>query len=101
MIPIIAVYEIFSRPLSESVYPEVNPPKRLIRAYLVKFLTSKYNLIGFHLIKYFNKLAFNNWLYYFNNKGLNKQEIFDFIVNLSIWKHIPNNIKKILLTTSK
>jgi len=101
LIPIIAIYEIFSRPLSESVYPEAIPPKRLIWAYLAKFLTSKYNLIGLNLIKYFNKLAFNNWAFYIINKGLNKHEIFDFILNLSIWKHIPNDIKKILFTNSK
>ena len=100
LVPIIAVYEIFSRPLSESVYPEAIPHTRQLRAYLAKFLTSKYNLVGLNLIRFFNKLAFNNWAYFITKKGLNKQEIFDFIVNLSIWKNIPNNIKETLKTTS-
>ncbi|MBD3194694.1 MAG: hypothetical protein GF317_06550 [Candidatus Lokiarchaeota archaeon] len=101
VIPIIAIYEIFNRPLSESVYPESVPQTKRIGAYIAKFLTSRYNVLGFNLIRFFNHLAFRNWSYYIKNNNLKKREFFQFVVKLPIWKHIPESLRDLLLKTRK
>lgn len=100
LIPIIAIYEIFNRPLSESVYPESIPQSKRFGAYLAKFLTSRYNVIGLNLIKFFNRLAFRNWAYLITKRKMNLQQFFQFVFNLDIWKHIPENVKETLLINS-
>ncbi|TFF99847.1 MAG: hypothetical protein EU542_08650 [Promethearchaeota archaeon] len=100
LIPIIAIYEIFNRPLSESVYPEAIPQTKRFGAYLAKFLTSRYNIIGLNLIKFFNRLAYRNWAHLIKQKKLSFQEFFKFVFNLEIWKYIPDNIKQIILDDS-
>jgi hypothetical protein len=94
LIPIMAIYEIFIRPLSNSVYPESVPQSKRLGAYLAKFLTSKYNPLGLHLITFFNKLAYRNWAYLIKEKEFNLRQFFTFITNLKTWKFIPNNIKQ-------
>jgi hypothetical protein len=94
LIPIMAVFEIFIRPLSESVYPESVPQTKRLGAHLAKFLTSKYNPLGLSLIKFFNNLAYRNWSYLITQKELNMHQFFNYIVNLPIWDDIPPNIKE-------
>ena len=94
LIPIMAIFEIFIRPLSESVYPESVPQTQRLGAHLAKFLTSKYNPLGLRLIKFFNNLAYRNWKYLITQKGFNKKEFFNFIVDLPVWDEIPENVKK-------
>jgi hypothetical protein len=100
LIPIIAIYEIFNRPLSESVYPESIPQTKRFKAYLAKFLTSRYNILGLNLIKFFNKLAYRNWAHLITQKEMNLHQFFRFIFSLDIWKHIPGNIKEYLIENS-
>ena len=100
LIPIFSIYEIFNRPLSESVYPESIPRTKRLGAYLASFLTSRYNLFGVNLMNLFNKLAFYNWSYFILKKNLNRTRFFNLILNLPIWKHIPLNVKKRILNQS-
>jgi len=100
LIPIIAIYEIFNRPLSESVYPESIPQSQRFGAYLAKFLTSRYNILGLNLIKFFNRLAYRNWAYLIHQKKLNFHQFFQFIFDLDIWKHIPQNINETISNNS-
>jgi len=93
LIPIFSIYELFSRSLVESVYPESIPNTNRVGAYLAKFFTSKYNPIGINLMNTFNRLAFQNWSYYINKKKLNINQFFNLILRLPIWKNIPENIK--------
>jgi hypothetical protein len=88
-----AIYEIFIRPLSNSVFPESIPQSKRLGAYIAKFFTSKYNPLGLSLISFFNKLAYRNWTNLIMQKQLNIRQFFNLIVNLPIWKHIPNNIR--------
>ncbi len=97
LIPIMAVYEIFIRPLSNSFFPESIPQTKRLGAYLAKFFTSKYNPLGLSLINFFNKLAYRNWANLVLNKKLNRREFFNLIVKLPIWKHIPNYIRDFVL----
>ena len=94
LIPIFSIYEIFNRPLSESVYPESIPRNKRLGAYLASFLTSRYNLFGVNLMNLFNKLAFYNWSYFILKKKLNRTRFFNLILKLPIWKHIPLTVKK-------
>lgn len=96
LIPIMAIYEIFNRPLSESVYPESVPQTQRLGAHLAKFLTSKYNPLGLTLIKFFNLLAYRNWSYLITRKRLNLKEFYNFIVDLPVWDDIPKNIRDII-----
>ena len=98
LVPIISIYEIFNRPLSESVYPESIPQTQRFGAHLARFLTSKYNPIGFNIMDLFNKLAFNNWCHLIKKKKLSYKEYFNLIVRLPIWKHIPDKIKLKILS---
>ncbi|MBD3212547.1 MAG: hypothetical protein GF311_08060 [Candidatus Lokiarchaeota archaeon] len=100
LIPIIAIYEVFNRPLSESVYPESIPQTKRFKAYLAKFLTSRYNILGLNLIKFFNKLAYRNWAHLITQKEMNLHQFFRFIFSLDIWKHIPGNVKEYLIENS-
>jgi hypothetical protein len=100
LIPIFSIYEIFNRPLSESVYPESIPQTKRLGAYLARFLTSRYNLFGVNLMNLFNKLAFYNWSYFILKKKLNRTRFFNLILNLPIWKHIPLNVKSRILNQS-
>ena len=93
LIPIFSIYEIFNRPLSESVYPESIPRAKRLGAYLASFLTSRYNFFGVNLMNLFNKLAFYNWSYFILKRKLNRTSFFNLILNLPIWKHIPLNVK--------
>jgi hypothetical protein len=101
LIPLISIYELFNRPLSKSVYPESIPQTKRLGAYLAKFLTSKYNILGLNLIRLFNKLAFNNWIYLIQKFNLNLKEFFIFVLSLPIWKHIPEKIKQTILSNTK
>lgn len=98
LIPIISVYEIFQRPLSESVYPESIPQTKRLGAYLAKFLTSKYNPMGINIMNLFNNLAFHNWCFFIKKKKLNRKQFFDLTLRLPIWKHIPAKIKMKILS---
>jgi hypothetical protein len=93
LIPIMAIFEIFIRPLSESVYPESVPQTQRLGAHLAKFLTSKYNPLGLSLIKFFNILAYRNWSFLITQKRLSFEDFFNTIVDLPIWEDIPENIK--------
>ena len=97
LIPIFSIYELFHRPLAQSVYPEADPQIRRFGAYLASFLTSRYNPIGVNLMILFNKLAFNNWSQLILKNQLNQKELFKVILNLPLWKHIPNHIKDLIL----
>jgi len=97
MIPIFSIYELFHRPLAQSVYPEADPQIRRFGAYLASFLTSRYNPIGVNLMNLFNKLAFNNWSQFILKNQLNQKDLFREILNLPLWKHIPNHIKDLIL----
>ncbi len=102
LLPIIAIYEFFNKPLFESVYPESVPQTKRPWAYLASFLASKYNPLGTKLMKLFNRLAFQNWSYLILKKGLNRKELFNYLLRLPIWKHIPRNVKqKIIINNSK
>ena len=94
LIPIISIYEIFHRPLSESAYPESIPQTKRLGAYLAQVLTSKYNPIGINIMKLFNRLAFQNWSYLIVKRKLNRERFFNLLLKLPIWKNIPNDIKK-------
>jgi len=97
LIPIFSIYEIFNRPLSESIYPESIPQTKRIGAYIAGFLTSKYNPFGINLMHLFNRLAFYNWGYFILKNKLNRKKFYDFILKLPIWKYIPQNIKSKIL----
>ena len=97
LIPIFSIYELFHRPLAQSVYPEADPQIRRFGAYLASFLTSRYNPIGVNLMFLFNKLAFNNWSQLIHKNQLNQKALFKVIMNLPLWKHIPNHIKDLIL----
>ncbi|TXT67005.1 MAG: hypothetical protein BAJALOKI1v1_210007 [Promethearchaeota archaeon] len=99
LIPIMAIYEMFVRSLSNSVYPESVPQTKRIGGYLAKFLTSKYNPLGLNLINLFNRLAFQNWAHLIMKEKLNMQQFFNLIVKLPTWKYIPDYIKQLLLET--
>ncbi|MEJ2279765.1 MAG: hypothetical protein P8Y70_18780 [Candidatus Lokiarchaeota archaeon] len=98
LIPIISIYELFNRPLSKSVYPESIPQTKRLGAYLAKFLTSRYNIIGLNLIRLFNRLAYKNWIYFIQRNNLNLKTFFRSCLNLPIWKHIPKNVKELILS---
>ena len=92
LLPIIAIYEIFNRPLFESVYPESIPQTKRPWTYFARFLASKYNPFGTNLMKLFNRLAFHNWSFLILKKGMNRNEFFNYLLKLPIWKYIPKNI---------
>ncbi len=98
LVPIIAIYEIFNRPLSESVYPESIPQTQRLGAHIARFLTSRYNPIGFNIMDLFNRLAFHNWSYLIHKKKLTYKQFFNLVVRLPIWKHIPSKIKMKILS---
>lgn len=98
LIPIFSIYEILHRPLAESVYPEASPQSRRFGAYIASFLTSRFNPLGVNLMKLFNKLAFNNWNFFISHERLNLNDFFSFVLKLPIWKHIPEDLKKEILT---
>ncbi len=93
LLPIIAIYEIFNRPLFESVYPESIPQTKRLGTYFARFLASKYNPVGTNLMKLFNRLAFHNWSYLIIKKGMNRREFFNYLLKLPIWKYIPAKLK--------
>lgn len=97
LIPIFSIYELFHRPLAQSVYPEADPQIRRFGAYLASFLTSKYNPIGVNLMIFFNRLAFKNWSQLIYKNQLNLKALFKTILNLPLWKHIPSHIKDLIL----
>ena len=97
LIPIFSIYELFNRPLAESVYPESIRQTKQLGAYIAKFLAWKYNPIGVNLVNLFNKLAFYNWSFLIKKKKLNYKEFFNFALKLPIWKNIPSMIKEIVL----
>ena len=94
LIPIISIYEIFHRPLAESVYPESISQTERLGAYLARVMTSKYNPLGIGLMKLFNRLAFKNWSYFIVKRKLNIKKFFDLVLKLPIWKHIPDSLKQ-------
>ena len=98
LIPILSIYELFQRPLSESVYPESIPQTKRLGAFIAKFLTSKYNPIGINLMKLLNKLSFYNWSYFIVNKKLNLNKFFNLTLNLPIFKYIPATVKSKILS---
>ena len=98
LIPIISIYELFNRPLSESVYPESSPQTNKLGNYLARFFSSKYNPIGVNLMNIFNNLAFYNWSYFINHHKMNHSQFFNFILKLPIWTYIPSNVKTKILS---
>lgn len=94
LIPIFSIYEIFSRSLSETIYPEATPQKKMFGAYIARFFASRYNLFGVSLMRHFNKLAFNNWAYLIKKNKLSFKQYFKLILKLPIWKYIPEEIKE-------
>ncbi|MCK4780081.1 MAG: hypothetical protein KAT57_07835, partial [Candidatus Lokiarchaeota archaeon] len=101
LLPIIAIYEIFNRPLFESVYPESVPQTKRLGTYFARFLASKYNPIGTNLMKLFNRLAFHNWSYLIIKKGMNSREFFNYLLKLPIWKYIPAKLKIRIIQQTK
>jgi hypothetical protein len=97
LLPIISIYEIFNRSLSESVYPEIISKSKLFWAYVARFLTSKYNPIGIKLMNLLNRLAYYNWAYLISRKKWNRKQFFNYILKLPIWKYIPIKIKNKIL----
>ncbi len=97
LLPIFSIYELFNRPLAESVYPESIGQTKRLGAYLAKFLVWKYNPIGVNIINLLNKLAFYNWSFLIKKKKLNYREFFNFALKLPIWKNIPSMIKETVL----
>mgnify|MGYP006277858921 CR=1 FL=1 len=99
LIPIISIYEIFHRPLSESVYPETKTQTRSqFTVALARFLTSKYNPIGYNIIRLFNRLAFRNWAYLIKKNQLSFSRFFTLVLRLPIWKNIPEKLTKFMLS---
>jgi len=94
LIPIFSIYEIFNRPLSETIYPELTPQRRRIGVYIARFFASRYNILGVNLMRHYNNLAFNNWAYLIKKKKLSFLQYFEFVLRLPIWKSIPIEIKK-------
>ncbi|MCK4379972.1 MAG: hypothetical protein KAW51_02470 [Candidatus Lokiarchaeota archaeon] len=101
LLPIIAIYEIFNRPLFESVYPESIPQTKRLGTYFARFLASKYNPVGTNLMKIFNRLAFHNWSYLIIKKGMNRREFFNYLLKLPIWKYIPAKLKIRIIQQTK
>ena len=101
LIPIFSIYEIFNRPLSETVYPEATPQRKRVGKYIARFLASKYNLFGVNLMRHFNNLAFNNWSYFIKKKKINLIDFFEFILKLPIWKYIPLDVKRRIIRILK
>ena len=99
LIPIFSIYELFSRSLAESVYPESIGQTKRLWSYLAKFFTWKYNPLGVNLMNLFNKLAFYNWSFLIKKKKLNYKQFFDLALKLPIWKHIPTKIKDNILNS--
>ncbi|MHA1149298.1 MAG: hypothetical protein ACTSR8_13770 [Promethearchaeota archaeon] len=97
LIPIISIYEIFHRPLSESVYPESIPQTKRLGSYLARFLTSKYNPMGINIMNIFNRLAYRSWIYLIIKRKLNRMNFFYLVLKLPIWKGIPPEVKKRIL----
>jgi len=98
LIPIISIYEIFNRPLAESVYPESSPQTNRIGSYLARFFSSKYNPLGVNLMNMFNNLAYYNWSYFIKHQKLNHSQFFNFVLRLPIWTHIPSSVKTKILS---
>lgn len=94
LIPIFSIYEFFNRSLSESVYPESIPQTKRFGAYFASFLASRYNIFGVNLMHLFNNLAFRNWSYFILKNKFTRQQFFQFVIKLPIWKYIPAKIKK-------
>ena len=92
LIPIFSIYELFSRSLTESVYPESVTSTKRLGPYIARFFTSKYNPIGINLLGIFNKLAFQNWSFLIKKKKLNLDEFFNLVLRLPIWNHIPERV---------
>jgi hypothetical protein len=98
LIPIISIYEIFHRPLSESVYPETKTQTRSqFTVAIARFLTSKYNPIGYNILRLFNRLAFRNWAYLIKKNQLSFSKFFALILRLPIWKNIPEKLTQFML----
>ncbi len=100
LLPIVAIYEIFNRPLFESVYPESVSLIKRLGSYIARFLTSKYNPFGINLMQLFNRLAFYNWSHLIMKKKLNIKHFFIYVLKLPIWKYIPVKIKTKILEFS-
>lgn len=98
LIPIISIYEIFNRPLAESVYPESSPQMNRLGSYLARFFSSKYNPLGVNLMNMFNNLAYYNWSYFIKHQKLNHSQFFNFVLRLPIWTHIPSSVKTKILS---
>jgi len=94
LIPIFSIYEIFNRPLSETIYPELTPQKKRLWMYIARFFASRYNLLGVSLMRHYNNLAFYNWSYLIKKKKLSFLQYFEFVVKLPIWKYIPIETKR-------
>ena len=101
LLPIIAIYEFFNKPLFKSVYPESLPQTKRPGAYFARFLASKYNPIGTKLMSLFNRLAFQNWSYLILKKGMSNKEFFSYLLKLPIWKHIPKEITQRIIINDK
>jgi hypothetical protein len=94
LIPIFSIYEIFNRPLSETIYPEATPERKRLGTFIARFFASRYNLFGVNLMRHFNNLAFNNWAYFIKKKRISLNHFFEFILKLPIWKYIPTEVKR-------
>lgn len=101
LMPIITIHEIFIRPLSDSVYPESIPQSQKMWTYLARFLTSKYNPIGFNLMKIFNRISYSRWSYYFKKKGIKYQDYLNFFLKMPIWGNIPKNVMDLMKNLDK
>ena len=99
LIPIFSIYEFFNRPLAESVYPESIRQTKRFGPYLAKIFKFKYNPIGVNLINLFNRLAFYNWSFLIFKRKLTYRQFFNLALKLPIWKHIPENLKEVIINT--
>ena len=75
LLPIISIYEIFNRSLSDSVYQEIISKTKRFWAYVAQFLTSKYNPIGIKLMNLLNRLTYYNCAYLIYKKKMESKTI--------------------------
>ena len=44
-------------------------------------------------MRFFNELAYKNWIYLIRYKKISLTELFNLVLNLPIWKYIPLKVK--------
>ncbi|GAB4305282.1 MAG: hypothetical protein Kow0069_00820 [Promethearchaeota archaeon] len=88
LVPVFTVYELLQRPLSDSAYPEMMPPRKKFWSFVARFLNYRFNPFGVPMITLHNKLAFRRWAWLIRERGMNFREFFQFVSKLPIWTHV-------------